>query len=313
VQRVTGSSRGGTIIALAFATLAALLGGVATPASAAVDADAERAFVEALNGERARAGLPALTVCSELRTVARRHSATMAAENLLHHNPNLATDVLSWQRIAENVGRGPGVSSLHGALMDSDGHRRNILDARVSQLGIGVEVIGSSMWVTQVFRLPTSGATCSSTATTSASATAQVRLEGDFTGNGATDVAVYHPSTGNWVVARSDGSGFTHERWARFTTRTGWSHHVVGDFDGDGRDDIASYHPGAGTWWVSRSTGSSFGGARWARFTTRTGWSHHVVGDFDGDGRDDVASYHPGAEVWWVSHGNIDGFRVHEY
>jgi hypothetical protein len=52
-------------------------------------------------------------------------------------------------------------------------------------------------------------------------------------------------------VSRSTGSSFGGARWARFTTRSGWSHHVVGDFDGDGRDDVASYHPGAGWWWVS--------------------------------------------------------------
>jgi hypothetical protein len=304
---------------LVVSLVVALSASLVVPVQAAVDADAESEFITALNGERTRRGLPALTVCRELRDVARAHSRRMADANLLHHNPNLASDVKDWTRLAENVGRGGSVASLHRALMNSDGHRRNILDDRVSQLGIGVEVVGSTMWVTQVFRQPRSGAACSSTApaptvlAAPAPSAPEVRLEGDFTGDGSTDVAVFTPSDGRWRVGRSSGGRFLHATWDTFATRTGWSHHLVGDFDGDGRDDIASYHPGSGTWWVSRSTGESFVTQRWATFNTRTGWSHHLVGDFDGDGRDDIASYHPGAGTWWVSRSTGSRFRLEHW
>lgn len=134
-----------------------LLAVVATllPASAAEAApEHELRFVDSLNVERAKRDLPRLTVASDLSDVARGHSAVMARDSNLHHNPNLGGQVSGWTRVAENVGRGPSVSSIHRALMDSPGHRANILDSRVTEVGIGVVVSGSTVWVTQVFRLP---------------------------------------------------------------------------------------------------------------------------------------------------------------
>jgi hypothetical protein len=242
--------------ALVAAVVLGLLVGPSVPASAVVDADAEASFLTSVNQERQRRGIAALKVCTELRAVARSHSARMASVRTLHHNPNLRTDVPSWLSLAENVGHGASVATLHSALMNSEGHRRNILDGQLTQVGIGVEVVGGTMWVTQVFRRPASGAACTAPTTASPPAVmsapeSEVRLEGDFTGTGRTDVATYSPSTGRWTVSRSTGSGLVDETWGAFTTRTGWSDHLVGDFDGDGRDDLASYHPGEGTWWVS--------------------------------------------------------------
>src|SRR5690606_32710311 len=107
-------------------------------------------------------GLPALQVASDLRSVARSHSDVMASQQRLHHNPNLSSDVKNWRRLTENVGYGPTVSGLHSALMDSSGHRANILDANVSQVGVGVTVRGGTVWVTQGFRNPTGAAVLSS-------------------------------------------------------------------------------------------------------------------------------------------------------
>lgn len=126
-----------------------------TPAFAATDAGAESEFVQLINGERANRGLPQLRVASDLVGVARDHSKDMAASGHLHHNPNLGQDVSNWQRVSENVGVGWSVPSLHSAFMDSSGHRANILDDKVTEIGVGVEVEEDGrIWVTQVFRLP---------------------------------------------------------------------------------------------------------------------------------------------------------------
>jgi hypothetical protein len=238
----------------------AILLAPALPAAAATDAGAEDEFVTLVNRERAARQLPALRVCTELRSPARSHSKLMADTGELHHNPDLRS-LPGWQRITENVGRGATVASIHGALMDSAGHRANILDPRVTQLGIGVERT-SGLWVTQVFREPSSGAACTTpdTApepTSSAAADAAVRLEGDFTGSGRMEVATYDPADGRWRVGGA-GALASPGIWGAFSTRTGWSDHLVGDVDGDGRDDVVSYHPGAGTWWLQRSTGTQF-------------------------------------------------------
>jgi hypothetical protein len=134
--------------------VAALLAGVTvTPADAQ---DPATDFVARINAERANAGLPALAVAGDLADVARRHTERMAAENRLYHNPNLGSEVSNWQRLTENVGRGGSVANLHTAFMSSASHRANILDAQVTQVGVGVVVAGDTMWVTQVFRLPQS-------------------------------------------------------------------------------------------------------------------------------------------------------------
>jgi hypothetical protein len=133
------------------------------PAEAAIDSTAEARFFDSINAERAQRGLSRLRVARDLTRVARDHSVRMADRNLLHHNPNLTKDVTGWQRVAENVGRGGSAASLHTALMNSTGHRANILDGRVTEVGVGVEVRGSTVWVTQVFRLPTTSTSISFT------------------------------------------------------------------------------------------------------------------------------------------------------
>ena len=146
-----------TLAALVVILLAALLPPVSTPAFA--DGGMEAQFVAAVNSERAAQGLPALSVAGDLSSVARSHSRVMADTGNLHHNPNLGSAVSGWQKVGENVGRGPSVATIHGALMNSAGHRRNILDSDWTQLGVGVVVdSGGQIWVTQVFRKPVGAA-----------------------------------------------------------------------------------------------------------------------------------------------------------
>ncbi len=138
-------------------TFALLLVAVpAEPAAASASTRSlEQDFLALVNIERAKAGLGALAERADIRTVARAHSDVMAREWRLHHNPDFSSQITGWQRVAENVGYGPGVSSIHRALMNSEGHRRNILDDRVTEAGIGVVIEDGRVWVTQNFRRPT--------------------------------------------------------------------------------------------------------------------------------------------------------------
>ena len=156
-------SRPAALVVLMACTFGLLVTVPPSAAEARIDSVAETRFLDSVNAERAQRGIPRLRSSSDLVSVARRHSVRMADKNHLHHNPNLSTEVKDWQRVAENVGRGPSVSSLHSALMNSAGHRANILDSKVTQIGIGVEVRGSTVWVTQVFRNPRTATTVSVT------------------------------------------------------------------------------------------------------------------------------------------------------
>ncbi len=129
---------------------------IPVPAAEAAPAtrELEQDLLALVNVERAKEGLGALTERIDMRTVAREHSAVMASQWRLHHNPSFSTQITGWQLLSENVGYGPSVESIHRALMDSEGHRDNILDDRVSEVGIGVVVKDSRVWVTQNFRRP---------------------------------------------------------------------------------------------------------------------------------------------------------------
>lgn len=140
------------------ALLAVLLSLVAVRPAVAADAGAEAEFVSLLNRERAARGLAALSVASDLVSAARAQSVRMADSGTLHHNPDLGGSVSGWQKLGENVGRGPGAGTIHGAFMASAGHRANILGADWLEVGVGVEVRDGTVWVTQVFRQPQAAA-----------------------------------------------------------------------------------------------------------------------------------------------------------
>lgn len=138
----------------ALASMFALAVAVTVPTPAHAGGDAAAELTSLVNAERAAAGLPALHVAGDLVEVATRHSSRMAAAGNLHHNANLTTEVANWQRLTENVGRGPDARTVHDALMASANHAANVRDPKVSQIGVGVTRSGDDLWVTQVFRQP---------------------------------------------------------------------------------------------------------------------------------------------------------------
>lgn len=130
----------------------------------------ELKFVEMVNKERASRGLNQLTIDPMLVKVARAHSKEMADKKYFSHTSPTAglTSPLdrylamaprpSWALIGENlfycsivdVDRG------HRALMNSEGHRANILEARYENIGIGeYRATNGHYYVTQMFLVKT--------------------------------------------------------------------------------------------------------------------------------------------------------------
>jgi len=127
----------------------------------------ELKFVELVNKERANRGLRQLTVDPLLIRVARGHSHEMGEKGYFsHHSPTpgretaldrylaAVTERPSWALIGENlfycsivdVDRG------HIALMNSDGHRANILEPRFASIGVGAfRDSQGHFYVTQMF------------------------------------------------------------------------------------------------------------------------------------------------------------------
>ena len=131
---------------------------------------------------------------------------------------------------------------------------------------------------------------------------------GDFTGDGKSDVMVYRPSTGTWVILKSGNSSAT---WSYQWGQSG-DLPVPGDYDGDGRADVAVFRPSDGNWFILTSS------------TNYTTWDVHqwgsygdipVPGDYDGDGKTDVTVYRPSTGNWFIlkSSTNSTTWDVHQW
>ncbi len=126
-----------------------VVAGLATPAHASAASD----FVGKINA--ARPSGHALVVRADLQAAAQAQAERMADASNLFHNPNLGGSVHNWSALAENVGYGPDVATIHQAFMQSPDHRHNILNTAYREVGVGVVVRDHVMWVAEVFRQPT--------------------------------------------------------------------------------------------------------------------------------------------------------------
>lgn len=126
--------------------------GLLAPDAVADPLTDEAQFVELTNSARAANGLGPLAVDGALVESARRHSARMAEAGTIFHNSNLGNEFPGggWSALGENVGVGPTVDAIHAALMDSPGHRANLL-GNYDKVGMGVVVRDNAIFVTQVF------------------------------------------------------------------------------------------------------------------------------------------------------------------
>jgi uncharacterized YkwD family protein len=121
----------------------------------------EQKVVELVNVERQKAGLPELTLDSEISNVAKIKSKDMADNNYFaHQSPTYgsAGDMLSqfgikWSAWGENIASGQRTpEDVVTAWMNSSGHRANILSPNFSRIGVGyvTNSNGTSYW-TQMF------------------------------------------------------------------------------------------------------------------------------------------------------------------
>jgi uncharacterized protein YkwD len=127
----------------------------------------ESRFVDLVNKERTQRGLSRLTVDPMLIEVARAHSREMSDKHYFAHKsptPGLTTPLdrylaaekhkPSWALVGENLFycSKPGVDRGHCALMNSPGHRANILESRYEQIGVGIYTSPKGeFYVTQMF------------------------------------------------------------------------------------------------------------------------------------------------------------------
>ena len=100
-----------------------------------------------VNAERAKQGLSALTLDQNLSAVATAHSKDMAQRNFFSHtNPDgqspfdrMKANGISYKTAAENIAVGQSSpEQVVSSWMNSQGHRKNILNGNFNKMGIGL-------------------------------------------------------------------------------------------------------------------------------------------------------------------------------
>ncbi|MDN5346507.1 MAG: hypothetical protein PWP65_71 [Clostridia bacterium] len=106
----------------------------------------ERQMIDLVNAERVKAGLKPLQVDMRLVVTARAKSRDMVVNNYFGHQSSTLGSPFDQMRKAgiayryagENLAGAPSVTSAHKSLMNSPGHRANILNPNFTHIGIGI-------------------------------------------------------------------------------------------------------------------------------------------------------------------------------
>ena len=134
-------------------------GGSSGGTTTAADADQ---ILTLVNAERTGRGLLALTRNALLDAAAQAHANDMRANSFFSHTGSDGSNVgdrataagYSWTTIGENIGEGShSPEDMMDLWMNSPGHRANILNPDFTDLGVGINDSGTTLWV-QVFGRP---------------------------------------------------------------------------------------------------------------------------------------------------------------
>ena len=124
-------------------------------------ADLEKQMLDLVNQERVAAGLSPLQPDPELTEVARKHSSDMFARGYFAHDTpeglspfdRMREAKVQFSTAGENLALAPTIPVAHNGLMNSPGHRANILRREFGRVGIGVMDGGMrGLMVSQEFR-----------------------------------------------------------------------------------------------------------------------------------------------------------------
>lgn len=109
--------------------------------------DKEQEMLDLVNAERAKNNVPALQADVEVTDVARIKSQDMIDNNYFSHNSptygspfDMMNDFgIEYVKAGENIAGNQSVQNAHDSLMNSPGHRKNILDPDYTHIGIGIK------------------------------------------------------------------------------------------------------------------------------------------------------------------------------
>ncbi|NLT19890.1 MAG: copper amine oxidase [Syntrophomonadaceae bacterium] len=123
----------------------------------------EKQTLDLVNVERVKRGLSILTWDADIANVARKHSQDMQRRNYFaHDNPDGKTPFdrieaggIDYWMAGENIALNYNAISAHESLMNSPGHRKNILEKDFKHLGVGISFDDPDyLYLTQNFYTP---------------------------------------------------------------------------------------------------------------------------------------------------------------
>ena len=122
----------------------------------------EQVLFDAANRERAAQSLPALQWDEVLAKAARKHANRMAFYNVVEHQLSGELDLEArlteagarFSMIAENIAVASNPEVIHAGWMDSPGHRKNILNSKLTAVGIAAVRGSGGLFAVQDFSFP---------------------------------------------------------------------------------------------------------------------------------------------------------------
>jgi uncharacterized protein YkwD/uncharacterized membrane protein required for colicin V production len=124
------------------------------------DPAAEAQLLELLNAERKKAGLSTVALENKITGVARAHGRDMFMRRYFSHvspegkdaGDRLTEGQVQYTLAGENLAYSPDVVTAHQGLMESESHKKNILEPNFKKVGIGIITTKSyGMMVVQDF------------------------------------------------------------------------------------------------------------------------------------------------------------------
>ena len=108
--------------------------------------EGEQLMFDLINKARAEAHLPALAYDDRLADTARLHSEDMFRNKYFAHDSPTLGDLgarmakagIKAKKFTENIANNQDLAAAHQELMDSPGHRKNILDPDLTRVGVGI-------------------------------------------------------------------------------------------------------------------------------------------------------------------------------
>ena len=307
-------------------------------------AEFESCLLDRINADRSASGAAPLSMAWDRIEAARWWSEWMS-ENTFRHmtsterEPVLPEGTFTWsENIAMHSYTDGDCSHIHSMLMNSDGHRANILSSSFRFAALGAYRDSSGWWVTEVFFDATGyppapdpapcepGRDCDSVIFQNAEGRftlwsdlanragpsfyfgnpGDISFAGDWNCDGVETPGLYRQADGYVYLRDSNSEGFAD---TRFYFGDGGDYPIAGDFDGDGCDTVSVYRPSVARFYIVNRLGANDGGLGAADYSFVFGnpGDKPFVGDFDGDGIDTVGLHRETTGLVYYRNSNSTG------